>query len=206
MAVASDSVLRVSARFSGYHGQDIVNVYWFRTSFAAAQLDEDVFDACDAYVSSVYEAFDEDMRDDYAPLDLKVDVVEFLGNKWVVTHNVGFGSWGATINTTGGSDVLPEGVAALGFLHTGLGKHVGRKFFGGITEAANDTGGGLQALTQGRIATGLAELLTPYVISAGNTLQSVVADQVSGIVRLVLEVLASNVFGYQRRRRKGRGS
>lgn len=206
MTVATGVVLRASARFNSVNAQDNVNVYWFRTSFASAQTDADTFTAVDTYISSVYADFDDRIRNGWSAVDLKLDVVEFVAGKWVVTQNVGFGSFGASLTFAGASDALPEGVSPLGFLRTGLGKHTGRKFFFGFTEADSDAGGNIAAAAVTAVVSGLTKLLTPHVISAGNDLIAVVADQAAGITRDILEVAGSGIFGYQRRRRPGVGS
>lgn len=206
MTVASGEVLRCSARFIDPAGSDQVNVFFFETDFAAPQDEATVFSAVDTYLSDCYEVFDVNMHADYDPVDLKVDVVTWDSEKWAVTQNVGFGTWGSTIATTGGTDFLPPGVAGLGQMFTGLGKHTGRKFFGGFTEGvATADGEMLQAAVDG-IALGLAEFLVPFVISPSNELQSVVLDFTTGIIREVISVGASNIFAYQRRRRPGTGS
>lgn len=206
MTVATGVVLRCSARWVGAVGDDNVNVWWFETDFATPQLEEDVFDGCDGAITRVFLDIDHHMRNYWATVDLKVDVVEHISGQWKTVQNVGFGSWGAAINTSGSADALPAGVAPLGFLHTGLGKHTGRKFLFGFTEDESDSGGKMTAAAQASMVTGLTQLLTPYVISAGNDLITVVADMAAGIVREVVEVLAAAHFGYQRRRRKGSGS
>jgi len=181
-------------------------VWWFKTDFTASQTDALVFSGVDNYLRTVYIPFDGHIRNSWSCRDLKVDIVEHVGGAWKTVQNVGFGSWGGTITPAGSSDALPEGVAPLGFLYTGLGKHQGRKFFFGFTEAECDAGGNLSATPIANIVAGLTCLLTPHVISAGNELVAVVADMAMGITREVVEVMSASIFGYQRRRRPGRGS
>lgn len=206
MTVADGAVLRASARWTSANGQDNINVFWFRADFTASQTDEATFDGCDGAITRAFLEVDQLMRNTWAVHDLKVDVVEHIGGKWQTTANVGFGSWGATINTAETGDALPEGVAGVGFLYTGLGKHQGRKFLPGFTETFSDAGGNVASTLVTGIVAMLTDMLTPYVISAGNDLVSVVADRAAGITRDILEVGASNVFGYQRRRKPGVGS
>lgn len=206
MTVPTGAALRASARFDGVHDQDIVNVYNFLTDFATPQAEQDVFDAVDDYLSSVYVEFDDDLYSTITPVDLKVDVVEFVGGKWMVTANVGFGSWGSTINTTDADDPLPPGSAAVSFLYTNLGKHQGRKFFGGFTEGGNSLSGAVGSDVLTRIALGVVKLLTPHVIAAGNDLITVVLDTVDGTIREILSIGSNAHWGYQRRRRPGVGS
>ena len=206
MTVNDGDVLRVSARFDGYHDQDIVNVYHFRCDFAAPQADVDVMAGVDTYLTSVYVDFDDDLHAQITPVDLKVDVVVFSGGKWVVSQNVGFSSWGAGINTTGATDPIPPGAAAVAFLQTSLGKHQGRKFFGGFIEAANSPSGAVDNSVQGRILTGVAKLLTPHVISAGNDLITCIVANLDGAVRDIIGTALNGHWGYIRNRRPGVGS
>lgn len=206
MTVADGAILRCSARWTSMNGQDQVNVWWYRCDFAAGQDDQTVFDHVNSDLELVFLAWDQLMGASWAPRDLKVDVVQHIDGAWKTVQNVGFGSWGATLNTAEAGNALPEGVAALGFLYTGLGKHQGRRFLGGFTEAHSDAGGNADSTLTAAIVAGLTELLTPHVISAGNELVAVVADMAAGIVREIVEVASSAGFGYQRRRRPGRGS
>ncbi len=206
MTISDGDVLRASARWSGPNAQDIVNVWYFQADFTTTDTDEDVFDAVDTFITRVFLPFDDDLSTDMTPVDLKVDIVDFVGGKWVVTHNVGFGPWGAGITTTEASDNLPPGAAAVGFLYTALGKHQGRKFFGGFTEDGSSGSGSVDSTMQTRILLGLAQLLIDEIVQAGNNLVSVVPDTVFGIPREVLAVALNATWGYQRRRRQGVGS
>jgi hypothetical protein len=206
MTVPNGAILRISARFTGPHQQDIINTYTLETDFASPQDETDVLDACDTYLSSIYEEFDDHIVAVMDPLDMKVDVIQFISGKWEVTQNVGSKTWGSTIATTGAFHTLPEAASAVGFLYTLLGKHAGRKFFGGFDENANSPTGAIDSTVQTDIITGITKLLTPYVISAGNNLASVVIDHAVGTVRNVISVGLKGFWGYQRRRIPGRGS
>lgn len=206
MSIATGKVLRASARWVDTNGSDNVNVFYFRTGFAAPQSEANVWTAVNAYLIAVFNDMNTARRTGSAPLDLKVDVVEWLNGKWEVTQNVGLQGWGSGLTSTSGADALPPGVAALGKLYTGFGKHIGKKFFGLMTEAAADVGGNVVGATATMVLSGLTELLTPYLISAGNQLFSVVLDHLDGTIRDVIEVGVSGNFAYQRRRRPGTGS
>jgi hypothetical protein len=206
MTVPVDAIIRASARFRDNQGSDCVNVYTFQMDCTDPQDEIDVFNSVDAYLTTVYDEFDQSMDDDAEPYDLKVDVIEFQGGDWVVTQNVGFGSWGSGITPTGVSDPLPPGSAVLGKLYTGLGKHTGKKFFGVLTESILDTDGNATDAQVTNVLAGLVKLVTPYVITAGNRIVSVVLDQATGVARQVLEAAVSDVIAYQRRRRPGTGN
>jgi len=206
MTVQDEEVIRCSARFVDTNGSDNVNVWYFELDLAAPQSDAAVFAAVDAYLTSVYTEFDTEMRSGTGKIDLKVDVVTWQNGKWEVTHNVGLQGWGAGITPSAAGDALPPGVAALGKLYTGAGKHIGKKFFGTLTEAASDVGGNIVGAAATKITTGLTKLLTPYIISAGNVLLATVVDHLTGEKRSVIEIGVGGNFGYQRRRRPGTGS
>lgn len=205
MSVPNGALLRASARFSTAGFGDLVNVFTFQCVFTANQTDSDVFDAVDAHLSDIYNQFDLHMATQVEPLDLKVDIIEFQAGEFVVTYNVGFGSWGATLNTAETADALPSGVAVLGKLRTGLGKHWGRKWLGVFTELNNNVGYVTSTL-QTAVASGLVKLVTAYIFNTDQGIRGVVLDQQSGLARQIMEVAVNSVWSYQRRRRTGVGS
>jgi len=206
MTVADNVVLRASARWVDPNGSDVVNVWFFVADFVTPQADQDVFDAVDQYLENVFVEFESKLIANFDPLDLKVDVVAWDSEKWQVIQNVGFGSWGAGISTVAVADALPPGASALGYLRTGLGKHGGKKFFAGFGTASLTNDGNVDVGTTSTIVLGLTELLTPFIISASNELIAVVLDHLDGTIREIIEIGASAVFAYQRRRRPGTGS
>lgn len=206
MTVNNLDVLRVATRFTGVHQQDIMNVWYFQANLAASQADAAVMTALDTYLSSAIVPFDGYLDNSITPLDMKVDVVQWLNGKWEVTYNVGTSAWGASITPASTADALPEGASALAFLRVGLGKHQGRKFLGGFAEDGNSPSGALDSTMQTTILSGLATLLTPYVISAGNELATAILDHTDGTIRYVIELALNGFWAYQRRRRPGVGS
>jgi len=206
MTVPVGAIIRASARWHNYNGDDVVNVFYFRGDFTSAQDEQDVFDAVDAYLTSVYTEFDGYIDNNAVPYDLKVDVVEFTGGKWKVTQNVLQGSWGATLTPAETGDVLPPQTAALVKLETGLGKHQGSKYFGMFGESQNSANGGLTTTLLNALLDGAVKLLTAYVFGGTEELQAVVLDTVTGVVRDVIGVSCSYNWSGQRRRRPGTGS
>ena len=206
MTVPTGAVIRASARFVDTHGSDVVNVYFFRSDFDTPQSEAAVFAGCDQYLASVYTEFDANLDDDFDPLDLKVDVVEWDSVKWQVVANVGFGGWGVIIDSTALGNPLAPGVAALVSMFTGLGKHTGRKFVGGLVEAIKNSEGNFATASAAAMQVAFSLLLTPKVLSVGNDLITVVLDHTDGTIRDVIAIGVSEIFGYQRRRRPGTGS
>lgn len=206
MSVLPGTLVQATARFKDAQGNDNINVFHFRCDFDVPQTDSGTFDCVDEYVSSVYEEFDTNLDDDFEPYDLKVDAVEFLDGKWEVVQNIGAGAWGGTIDTSAATDPLPTGVALLAKLYTSLGKHTGRKFFGGFVEAANNEFARFGPSVRTQVLTGVTKLLTPYVVAVGSSLASIILDRADGTVRDIIAVAVSETPAYQRRRREGTGS
>lgn len=206
MAIQDGAILRASARWNDIQSSDIVNVWWFRCDFTSPQSETVVADAIDTVISNAFIPFDNNLSLAQTPVDLKIDRVEHINGEWKTIQNVSFSSWGSTIVPADSGHYLPPGVSIVGFLKTGIGKHTGRRFLGGFTESTNDAGGNAGSTTITNVISGLATLIIPHVITTGNTLVSVVADQLAGIVRDIVEVSAQAGFGYQRRRTPGRGS
>jgi hypothetical protein len=101
--------------------------------------------------------------------------------------------------------MLPSGVAVLVKLFTGAGKHIGKKFIGGITEALCDSGGSMTSVAQAAFATAFTKLLTPHAIDGSNHLRSGLVSN-TGLWYTLTEIGVPIVMAYQRRRRAGTGS
>jgi len=183
-----------------------MNVWYFQTSQTGAQPEADVLAACESYLAGVFSDFDHLLDNNMNPVDIKVDIVTWQNGKWEVTANVGTTAFGGSLTTASTADYLPAGAAALGFLRTGLGKHQGRKFIGGLCEDSNSANGGLSTALATALTTGLTRLLTPFVFNTTEQLVSVVLDHTTGTVREVVEIAVPFMWAYQRRRRQGAGS
>lgn len=206
MTIVDGDILQASARFTDPKGNDHVNVYHFEAVLTDSQTDQTVFDEIDAFLTSVYTEFDSYLMATAEPRDLKVDVIDWVDNKWTTVRSVGFGSWGAGINTSSSGDQLPPGVAALVKFGTGFGRHIGRKFIGMMPENLNQTNGTLSATLIGAMATGFGNLLVGHEISSLNYLNYRVLDRLEGTVYDALELIINGIWSYQRRRREGVGS
>lgn len=204
MTVPNNALLRISARMRHGSFGDVVNVWNAICDFATPQAESVVFAACDAWMTTIYQEIDQLISSIQEPLDLKVDVVTHIAGKWEVVANVGFGSWGAAIVTAETQDLLPSGVAMLGKLRTGLGKHWGRKWLGVFTEVSNVAGFVSTALQTAGLAS-LGQFLLGHVIVSGNGMLPILL-QSNGIYRDITEVAVNSVWSYMRTRRTGVGS
>jgi hypothetical protein len=133
-------------------------------------------------------------------------VVAWQNGKWEVTHNVGLQTWGSTIDSSSNADMLSPGVAGLAKLYTGAGKHIGKKFFGMLTENVADLSGNLTGAGATKLLNGVTTLLAPYSLGGDNLLLARVLNHVTGVPMPILEVGINGVMAYQRRRRPGTGT
>lgn len=206
MTVANGEVLRVAARHYNTDTNDVINVFHYKANFAASQVDQDVIDAVMEDIDNAYGALNAYMSNTYDKIDMKFDVVEFVGGVAKITRNLGTHIWtGATYVPGMTGDVLPPGVAALVKFLTGIGKTYGRKFIAGLGEGSQNAGlwGSPTVTALGVFA---ANLLSDVVVSAGNTLGLGVMSARSADFVAATEADFSNPIAYQRRRRPGTGS
>lgn len=206
MPVSDGEVLRAAARQQFASGQDLVNVWYFEAEFTASQADQDVVDEILAALDVIYSQVNGNVSNTLAQVDIKIDVVQFIGGKETVIRTLGTHSWaGVWYGPTGAGDVLPPGAAALLKMRTWSGKVYGRKFFGGFTEASQNDGV-LASGTMTALALLAAEVMTARVISAGNTLYAAIMSSKYALPMQFTESVASAIIAYQRRRRPGTGS
>jgi hypothetical protein len=74
-----------------------------------------------------------------------------------------------------------------------------------LVESASTTLGNLEVVSMNRILAAFATFLVPYIVTTGNKLIYVIADTSGNVVRDVTAIALTRVFGYQRRRKPGRG-
>lgn len=106
----------------------------------------------------------------------------------------------------GTAAVLPAGVAAVMTAFTAVNRVVGRKFFGGISEASL-----LEGLWGAGLVADLASAAAAYVTPKSlfpdfwRIVPGVYSTKVSGFIPFNLTALVTNIPGYQRRRKTGVG-
>jgi hypothetical protein len=206
VSVSSGDILRVSARQQFAEGQDHVNVWYWQASFSADQDDQDVVDGITAELDNAYAQLNGSVDAGSSQVDVKVDIVEWTDEQIHTVRTLGVHNWDGTYYIpTGGGDNLPPGVAALVKFKTWDGKVYARKFIGLLTEAVQNSGI-LDGTTTTALAAMGASILSNFVISAGNELVPVVMSSKYHDAMEIIEVVASSILAYQRRRRPGTGS
>jgi hypothetical protein len=214
MAVHNGDVLRLSLRWHGTEGQDIVNVWHLKAAFTATQDDQDVVDAVDDWVTNTFQDIAQYMPVDATKGDIKLDVVELEAWpehpegqppwKEEVVSNVGWWDMDANLEPPYVGDFLPAGVAAGVMFKTARGRSPGKKFFGQIPEGMQ-TGSGWHNDLKAGIANVIADVLTGITITAGNTLAVGILSRATTTFLEFLSGELKDYAYYQRRRRPGAG-
>lgn len=206
MPLAVNDVVRVSTRFALSDGSDHVNVYHWQVNAYVDMTDSQFLTAMANHMDASYAYFDGWLDLGMIGVDLKADVVEWLGGKWVITRNLGTTSLPNTnFSPSGTGDNLPHTDAAVVNLMTGYGKSMGRKFYGGLVESAQNDGS-LVSSAATALTSMLTALFAQVTISAGNTVVPVIVSTVDGVVRLIIEEVISSYLGRQGRRRQDVGT
>lgn len=206
MTVADGEIVRCSARQSMTNDQDHVSVFHYQTDYAAPQTDELTMDTIAEDLDGAFSALNQWIRTTQRPVDMKFDIVEFVGGLWRITRNLGLIVWPDVLyDPTPADDALPPGVAGLVKFLTSIGKVYGRKFIGGLIE--NAQGGG--TLAAGAI-TALSNFGTSVMqdpaIDVNNWMEPGVVSMREETFVPFTEHLVSDNVAYQRRRRRGTGS
>jgi len=101
---------------------------------------------------------------------------------------------------------LPAQVAGGMYGLSGVSRVVGKKFFGGFTEAANDAGGLIHNTPLAALANVAAIIWDSTITYNGHDWQGGVFRRALGTLIPVVEAFANNVWYTQRRRRRGVGA
>lgn len=205
MPLNAGDVVRTAVRFADTQGNDHVNVWHWEASAAISDADAAIRAAIATWVENSYSALSANLSNLITELDVKVDVVDFVGGVITVIRSLGVEPFTLTTAPTAGADPMPPGVAALLKLLTGIGRVYGRKFIGMFTETSQ-INGILAAAFQTNLGTlGAAVLggiggLTGGVLNGG-----VLSEKLTSFVQFT-GYDVSDVVSYQRRRRQGSGS
>jgi len=205
VTVNNGDVIRVSARFAMSSGQDHVNVFHYQTDpFGATEDDATVMSEIHDQLDSAYSNITAHLSNTASPVDLKFDIVEFIGGVETIVRNLGLIPFDVTTPPGGTGEALPPGNAGLVKMLTGIGKVYGRKYVGMLLEGGQNGG------TLG------ASLLTALDVFGGIVYDSFAGAAVTYLAGVMSKKLAEFVpfieyevnpeIAYQRRRRPGTGS
>lgn len=205
MPVVGGEVIRCSLRQRGPNGQDIVNVYHYLVAAISPISEEDVLADVATAMGNTYALLNQEITNLQDPVDLKIDVVDYLGGQYTITRNVGTVGWGGPYNPQNSADVYAAGVAALLLLRTLVGKVFGRKFIGVWTETGvNNQMIAGQNAPQNLVAFA-ASLLAGISTANGEYFLGVMSNRLFDFA-MVHEIDVATEIGYQRRRSIRSGS
>lgn len=206
MTINDGDNIRASFRMTGSDGQDIVNVYHYQADFTAAASDQDVADAINDHLDNAYGNCNDMYTNALSPVDLKIDIVNFVSGVEKIVRNVGLFVFAATNFVPGGTgDALPPQDSALVKFLTGIGKVYGRKYLGQLVEAAQNAGTPSATLLTRLTAFAATILAGGSVAGSGALVPGVMSEKQADFVAFT-EADYDNPFSGQRRRRVGSGS
>lgn len=206
MPLSTNDVLRVSVRYADPNGNDHINVYYVQADGDITDTDAIILQALEGYLGAAYSEVATNLSNAITPVDLKADVVLFVGGQMEVIRNLGTYPFSPSVAASASAEPMPSGNAALVKFLTGYGKTYGRKFVGMFTEAAQ---------ANGILTTGFQSQLADFaaVVLAGITSGLTGGGLVAGVMSKVFAGFVpyttydvSDVVAYQRRRRLGTGS
>lgn len=208
MTVGLNAVIRTSARMKNTVSGDVVNVFHWQTSGSGTPSDDDIMNAIEAKLSTMYAFLAPAIPSDQDPYDVRHDVVDWVGGKETVLYTLGTRSWTLTTPPSGTAEGLPQQDAAVINFRTAVPKTFGRKYVGALTESAN-LGGQITSAVQAYLVSYASALLTDIVVGGTFNLKAGVLTYkvVSGghFVDFLAAVVQS-IMCTQRRRRAQRGS
>ena len=200
MAVSTGDIIRVAARQSYWHSDDVINVYHYqRLDIAGDITDLQAMTDISTVLETVHGPLATYQTDNFYYEDLTF---------YNLNDDTSMGTLSWPTLTAGGVTQtlsLPQQSAALVSLRTGVPNVVGRKYFGGFSENDNASGGGLSAALIAALATGAANLIGQFVGTYG-TWQAGTLNAPAGLVRPFIQAVVNEIFRTQRRRTYGVGS
>ena len=203
MAVNVGDVVKCVAKMQDTNGSLIENVYFFKHNGTAAVSNTAFLTAVEAEISALMAYIQGYIPNSCTPVSIACDAVIFYEGKMTVLRTIGevpWSTWGGGTATGAG---LPQGCAAVVNFPTETPGVVGRKFFGVLTEGAQD-GGSLLTAVQTALGTLIVDYLAGFLTGSEQFDPVVMSTKMSAAVALVSGIVNA-VVGYQRRRKAGVG-
>ena len=198
MAVNPQDVLEVVARTEFNGVDDIINVYQYQFDNVVAIDENLVITDILTIIEGLYIAWNAFQSILVLYRDIRIRNV---------TQNVTYGlfSWPTLIAGAAAAGALPPGNAGVINLDTGVPRVILRKFFGGLTFGSMDADSTLEIATVNALINISLQLITDSVGLSGTYKYGYLSPKVAGFVRPQGAVV-SDITGYQRRRKQGRGA
>lgn len=198
MTVQSNDIIRVAARSEFLGIDDIVNVFEIRNSGASVANDADAISDIIDFLEAFYIVVRGLMKTTQLFRDL---------NFFNVTQNIAMGvhPWKTLTGGTSSGDQTPPGVAAVISFPTIVPKVQFRKFIGALDETATDPNGSLSSGTVTTLTTAANVLLSGHTGTYSTYVFGGYSPKIAAWVGPYAAVI-TDIPGYQRRRKQGRGS
>lgn len=156
MTVGVDDICKITATLLFASTNVIQNVYHVKNVGAAGVDEDDFASAAATWLDDAYTEFNPQMSDEVTYLNL---------NMYNITNDVPIGIYDWPVLTAGvnAGYCEPLNVAYLVAFQTGVKKSVGRKYFGGFSEANTQDGGVLDSVVYGTLGDAADILVAGFV-------------------------------------------
>lgn len=197
MTISVGNRIRLTPTMQVIPGVKIQNVYDVKCETAPTGSDLDVMGDFATWFGDAYTHIHTSMASGVVAVDLR-------------GHNVSTNTplptvgWGITTSPSSSADLYATGAAGLVLFRTAASRVLGRKFLGGLTEAA---------ITDSILSIGVVFDVTDYALAivagptmtlGGGSFEFGIYDKL-GVFHAVASVATESVLAYQRRRRLGAG-
>ncbi len=208
MALLTNDILRISARFKNSVVGDVMNVFYVQCDGPAADTDVAVMTAVETWLDTAYSNLSV-LSDTNVPFDYKVDLVERDAGVVKIVRHIGTRAWVVTTPPAASGDPMPQGVAGIVNFDSSSPFVRGRKYIGTFTDGSAD-GDTIVAASLSAIVDFAADVLADIPLA--------VALLKPGVISLVRDgaafdgffklfgAVANPIVGYLRRRKRGVGS
>ena len=198
MTVQTGDVIRVAAIMDFNSVDDVINTFQLRLSAGGPQPEAVVGQDVADYLEFIYGPLQGHISNQVGFRRIRsVNITQDLA--------VDDTTWPTLVAGTAAGEALPPGVAAVSNFTTKYPKITLRKFWGVMTEAANDPSGRLSSALIAAIGTTMAVLINPGNFS-GRIYEFGYLSPVAGEFVIPLGGLVTSIWGYNRRRKQGKGS
>jgi len=204
MTVSAGSLVRCVIKLANANGSQIQNVYDFIMAGTGNADDADVVTGVKNFLEKAYEAVDTFISNDISFTEGLVTLLSFVVDHWESVQALGSFTSIPNIVFDNGNANLPPAAAALIRLRTGVPKHEGRKYIGGLTVDDLDDDGTRTDAFGNALVSMASQLLSgdEAIPDSTMTAQYVVLDANQQIHRYPENAIIPNEIAYQRRRKK----
>lgn len=203
MTIAVGDILRVVAVMVWTDGEVMQNVYNAVITGAGGPFDEDdIVDDALAWVDAMMTIVEADVSDVLSGSEVRVYVYDSGDQDW---DEIGSASW-TWAGTADVDDELPRAVSALVNAKTTDPDINGKKYIGGYTEGGTELGL-IKTASVARLVLFSAEWGAAFVgsVSGGSWTPGIWSPTLLNIFVMSGTFIISNIWSYQRRRKRGVG-